>query len=129
MTSLQRQILIECHRRQEALRLGKSPPLPGATGGDFKTRIRAARRRLDWEDEKKYGPKWNASEWGLGCSGAERKAAIRSVHRLCESGYTTGVLTGDRLTNLRLTEEGVKAARELLAAERAAKKAWEKARA
>jgi hypothetical protein len=81
MKPLMLAILVECARREDRLKNG--PPPPGRDFGlSAAEGYRQAGIQIDFEEQKRCGPRWNAGDWGLGGSGAERKAALRAVHAL-----------------------------------------------
>src|SRR5262245_7717179 len=89
-----RRLLLECHRREKALKRRRPPERPS---GDYRQRLKMARVVVEHEDELQYGPRYSSSEWFEAASDAERQRFSRAVRDLVAAGFVvvTGV-TGRR---------------------------------
>lgn len=104
MTAEERMILAECARRMDEV---EATPKP-RNRWDAK----------DLEERKAIGPEYRPSEWfGDGGSVPERHRSrlLKAIWSLAASGLLTTTSRGGRLTNIKLTDEGRKAAIELAA--------------
>src|SRR5262245_33457357 len=112
LTDLERTILLACRSREE--RLARSKP-SGVYQGHHKERCRLAGLDAEVREQKEFGPRWNATDWGVadGSEAAQRRA-IRAVYNLGATGLLSLTRTGRRLTHVKLTESGRKVAQALL---------------
>jgi hypothetical protein len=101
-------VLRECLRRQEALARAKRPP--------------AWRRweREPFDEQREHGPEYGCGEWFGPVEEYQRLRLLRAVRDLERGGLLMAWCRyGRRLSNIRLTAEGLKVARELRGRKRA----------
>lgn len=105
MKNEHRQILMECHRRMQALAAGPRPP---------------AWQRWDCErhdEQLENGPHYGCGQWFGDVPEHERQRLRRAIDDLERGGLlTTWSAYGRRLTSIKLTAEGERIVAELAAA-------------
>jgi hypothetical protein len=109
MTIEMRAVLIECLKREEALKTAEPPP-------EWKW--------WDYEpylDELEFGPAWAPAEWfggNVGLTDAQRMRFVRAVHAAATAGLVTITLGPDRrrIAHVQLTEAGRSQAGAMLSA-------------
>lgn len=106
LTRIHRQILLAAKREMDAVAVEPGP-------GYVPSWVLAAR-----EEQLEHGPEYKPGDWFGGHSNAERQAWLRGVYALEEAGLLETWRRYDaKITNLKLTPEGIQAAEDLLAVE------------
>lgn len=69
--------------------------------------------RLQWADLDEHGMRYAPSDWFGTVSEAQRVRYLRAIKALARTGLLQTVVTGRRLTHVKLTADGERAAAEL----------------
>jgi hypothetical protein len=109
MTTELRAVLIECLKREDALKTAAAPP-----------------KWQTWEyepylDELEFGPAWAPADWfggDVGLTDAQRMRFVRAVHAAATAGLVTITLgpDGRRIAHVQLTDAGRSQAGAMLSA-------------